>query len=44
MADVPYIASHPNYPQFEHLLSSGWIPGRKVVRDSSAQQETAVTD
>lgn len=23
--------SHPNYPKFEHLLSDGWIPGRKVV-------------
>ncbi|KAI4955635.1 hypothetical protein J4E91_001496 [Alternaria rosae] len=22
--------SHPNYPKFEHLLSDGWIPGRKV--------------
>ncbi|KAF7565492.1 DltB, membrane protein D-alanine export [Pyrenophora tritici-repentis] len=23
-------ASHPNYPKFEHLLSDGWVPGRKV--------------
>ncbi|KNG52720.1 MBOAT-domain-containing protein [Stemphylium lycopersici] len=22
--------SHPNYPKFAHLLSDGWIPGRKV--------------
>ncbi|KAF1839744.1 glycerol:H+ symporter-like protein [Decorospora gaudefroyi] len=22
--------SHPNYSKFEHLLSDGWIPGRKV--------------
>ncbi|CAN9389727.1 unnamed protein product [Alternaria alternata] len=22
--------SHPNYPKFDHLLSDGWIPGRKV--------------
>ncbi|USP73435.1 hypothetical protein yc1106_00709 [Curvularia clavata] len=22
--------SHPNYKKFEHLLSDGWIPGRKV--------------
>ncbi|KAI9834994.1 MAG: hypothetical protein M1819_002717 [Sarea resinae] len=30
---VPYDvskASHPNYPKFEHLLSPGWILGRKV--------------
>ncbi|KAI8939789.1 hypothetical protein NX059_003528 [Plenodomus lindquistii] len=24
------IESHPNYPKFSHLLSDGWIPGRKV--------------
>ena len=24
------IASHPHYPKFEHLLSSGWIADRKV--------------
>ena len=23
-------ASHPNYKSYEHLLSTGWIPGRKV--------------
>ncbi|KAF2129894.1 glycerol:H+ symporter-like protein [Dothidotthia symphoricarpi CBS 119687] len=23
-------ASHPNYSKFSHLLSDGWIPGRKV--------------
>ena len=23
--------SHPNYSKFSHLLSDGWIPGRKVV-------------
>ncbi|KAF2001005.1 MBOAT-domain-containing protein [Amniculicola lignicola CBS 123094] len=28
--------SHPNYPKFAHLLSDGWIPGRKVD-DSDAQ-------
>ncbi|KAF2267614.1 glycerol:H+ symporter-like protein [Lojkania enalia] len=22
--------THPNYPKFSHLLSDGWIPGRKV--------------
>ncbi|CAI9636182.1 mboat-domain-containing protein [Alternaria burnsii] len=22
--------SHPNYPKFDHLLSDGWIPGRRV--------------
>ena len=22
--------SHPNYPKYKHLLSPGWIPGRKV--------------
>jgi len=28
--------SHPNYSKFSHLLSDGWIPGRKV--DNSDQQ------
>lgn len=23
--------SHPNFSEFSHLLSDGWIPGRKVV-------------
>jgi hypothetical protein len=26
------IETHPNYDKFSHLLSDGWIPGRKVVR------------
>ncbi len=30
------VASHPNFSKFEHLLSAGWIPGRKV--DNSDQQ------
>jgi hypothetical protein len=25
------LASHPNYSTYSHLLSDGWIPGRKVV-------------
>lgn len=29
-------ASHSNYSKFEHLLSPGWIPGRKV--DNSDEQ------
>jgi hypothetical protein len=24
-------ADHPGYPAYSHLLSDGWIPGRKVV-------------
>ena len=35
-ADGVAAASHPNYSKFEHLLSEGWIPGRKV--DNSDQQ------
>ena len=36
-SDTSCIADHPNYPKFEHLLSSGgWIFGRKV--DNSDQQ------
>ncbi|PWW73780.1 MBOAT-domain-containing protein [Tuber magnatum] len=34
--------SHPNYPKFEHLLSPGWIPGRKV--DNSDQQYSNFRD
>ncbi|KAL1602749.1 glycerol transporter [Paraconiothyrium brasiliense] len=29
VVDVSQV-SHPNYSKFEHLLSDGWIPGRKV--------------
>jgi hypothetical protein len=25
-------ASDKNYHKFEHLLSPGWVPGRKIVR------------
>jgi hypothetical protein len=25
------LESHPSYSTYEHLLSPGWIPGRKVV-------------
>ena len=35
-------ASHPGYPQFEHLLSPGWIPGRQV--DNSDQQYASFRD
>lgn len=35
-------ASHPNYSKFEHLLSPGWIPGRKV--DNSDQQYSGFRD
>ncbi len=24
----------PRYPKYEHLLTQGWIPGRKIVRSS----------
>jgi hypothetical protein len=24
-------ATHPAYPKYSHLLSDGWVPGRKVV-------------
>lgn len=35
-------ASHPNYSNYEHLLSPGWIPGRKV--DNSDQQYSGFRD
>ncbi|KAH0542950.1 hypothetical protein FGG08_002719 [Glutinoglossum americanum] len=31
--------SHPNYPKYSHLLSPGWVPGRKVD-NSDAQYST----
>ncbi|KAI4281093.1 MAG: hypothetical protein L6R35_005747 [Caloplaca aegaea] len=34
--------SHPTYSQYEHLLSPGWIPGRKV--DNSDQQYSGFRD
>ncbi|KAI4126802.1 MAG: hypothetical protein LQ338_003561 [Usnochroma carphineum] len=36
------IPSHPNYSNYEHLLSPGWIPGRKV--DNSDQQYSGFRD
>ncbi|KAL8681943.1 MAG: hypothetical protein Q9186_001951 [Xanthomendoza sp. 1 TL-2023] len=36
------IPSHPNYPKYEHLLSPGWILGRKV--DNSDQQYSGFRD
>lgn len=36
------LASHPNYANFEHLLSPGWIPGRKV--DNSDTQYSFFRD
>ncbi|KAL8719804.1 MAG: hypothetical protein Q9225_003239 [Loekoesia sp. 1 TL-2023] len=36
------IPSHPNYSKYEHLLSPGWIPGRKV--DNSDQQYSGFRD
>lgn len=36
------LASHPNYPKYEHLLSPGWILGRKV--DNSDQQYSGFRD
>ncbi|KAL8969969.1 MAG: hypothetical protein Q9183_001745, partial [Haloplaca sp. 2 TL-2023] len=36
------IPSHPNFPKYEHLLSPGWIPGRKV--DNSDQQYSGFRD
>lgn len=35
-------ASHPEYPRFEHLLSPGWIAGRKV--DNSDPQYAGFRD
>ncbi|KAJ9647189.1 glycerol transporter [Coniosporium tulheliwenetii] len=35
-------SSHPNYPKFSHLLSDGWIPGRKV--DNSDHQYASFRD
>lgn len=34
--------SNPNYPKFSHLLSPGWIPGRKV--DNSDSQYASFRD
>ncbi|KAL8910374.1 MAG: hypothetical protein Q9171_004328 [Xanthocarpia ochracea] len=34
--------THPSYPNYEHLLSPGWIPGRKV--DNSDQQYSGFRD
>ncbi|KAL8765731.1 MAG: hypothetical protein Q9209_007296 [Squamulea sp. 1 TL-2023] len=34
--------SHPSYSKYEHLLSPGWIPGRKV--DNSDQQYSGFRD
>lgn len=31
----PIAASDPNYHKYEHLLSPGWIPGRKIVGGSA---------
>lgn len=28
---IIFAESHPNYSRYSHLLSDGWIPGRKVV-------------
>ena len=36
------VASHPEYPKYEGLLSSGWIPGRKV--DNSDGQYSGFRD
>ena len=36
------IASHPNYQNYERLLSNGWIPGRKV--DNSDAQYSNFRD
>ncbi|KAL8693915.1 MAG: hypothetical protein Q9218_001329 [Villophora microphyllina] len=36
------IPSNTNYPKYEHLLSPGWIPGRKV--DNSDQQYSGFRD
>ena len=36
------LASHPNYKNYEHLLSPGWIPGRKV--DNSDSQYSGFRD
>ena len=30
-----YLASSPNYENFEHLLSPGWVPGRKIDASDS---------
>ncbi|QDS71327.1 hypothetical protein FKW77_002066 [Venturia effusa] len=35
-------STHPSYPAYEHLLSPGWIPGRKV--DNSDGQYASVRD
>ena len=36
------IASHPNFANFQHLLSPGWIPGRKF--DNTDQQYASFRD
>ncbi|KAI5784840.1 glycerol uptake protein 1 [Pyronema domesticum] len=30
--------SHPNFPKYKHLLSPGWIPGRKVDNSDAQYQ------
>lgn len=30
------LASGPNYEKYEHLLSPGWVPGRKIVRRTTS--------
>lgn len=39
---MDHAATHPNYPNFESLLSDGWIPGRKV--DNSDLQYSSFRD
>ena len=31
MLTISASETHPNYPVYSHMLSPGWIPGRKAV-------------
>jgi D-alanyl-lipoteichoic acid acyltransferase DltB (MBOAT superfamily) len=35
---VNWVESHPNFPKYKHLLSPGWIPGRKVDNSDAQYQ------
>lgn len=36
--------SHPTYPLYSHLLSPGWVPGRKVVSNWGSVMTTMDAD
>ena len=38
------LASDPNYHKYEDLLSPGWVPGRKIVRQHVRDRRGAKAD